>query len=137
MLSYTDARREVIEISGEIAGTLKQPLLREAVEIEQAFGRILAELVLADRDYPPFDRSTRDGFAVRSADASSPGAKLNCIGELRAGGSFMGALGPQQCIEIMTGAGMPQGADAVVMIEHTKREGRTIILDREAKPGDN
>jgi molybdopterin molybdotransferase len=133
MLSYTDARREIIEI----AGTVKRPLLREAVEIEQAFGRILAEPVLADRDYPPFDRSTRDGFAVRSADVSSPGARLDCIGELRAGGAFKGALGPEQCIEIMTGAAIPQGADAVVMIEHTKREGRTIILDREAKPGDH
>ena len=108
MLSYTDARREIIEI----AGTVERPLFRESIEIEQAFGRILAEPVLADRDYPPFDRATRDGFAVRSADASSPGARLDCIGELRAGGSFNGALGPQQSIEIMTGAAIPQGADA-------------------------
>jgi molybdopterin molybdotransferase len=133
MLSYTDARLEIIEV----AGTVKRPVFREAVEIEQAFGRILAEPVLADRDYPPFDRSTRDGFAVRTADASSPGARLDCVGELRAGGVFKGALGPEQCIEIMTGAAIPQGADAVVMIEHTKREGRTILFDREAKTGDH
>ncbi len=60
------------------------------MEIEQAFGRILAAPVLADRDYPPFDRSTRDGFAVRAADAQAPGARLECVGELRAGGHFEG-----------------------------------------------
>jgi len=81
MLSYTDARRKVIEV----AGSLPRPLAHEQVEIEQAFGRILAGPVLADRDYPPFDRSTRDGFAVRSADAQAAGARLECVGELRAG----------------------------------------------------
>ena len=103
MLSYTDARQKVIEV----AGAIQRPLLRVNVEIEQAFGRILAEPVLADRDYPPFNRSTRDGFAVRAADAHAPGARLECIGELRAGGSFEGAVGPGQCVEIMTGAGVP------------------------------
>src|SRR4029077_11383898 len=64
MLSYTEARQKVIEV----ASAIDRPLLPTHVEIEQAFGRILAEPVLADRDYPPFDRSTRDGFAVRSDD---------------------------------------------------------------------
>src|SRR5580658_2341242 len=107
MLSYTDARQKVIEVAGSIA----RPVLRAQVEIEQAFGRILANPVLADRDYPPFDRSTRDGFAVRAADAQAPGARLECVGELRAGGHFDGELLPGQCIEIMTGAALPQGAD--------------------------
>jgi molybdopterin molybdotransferase len=133
MLSYTDARQKVIEV----AGSIPRPLLRAQVEIEQAFGRILAEPVLADRDYPPFDRSTRDGFAVRSADAQNPGAHLECVGELRAGGRFEAPVLPGQCVEIMTGAGVPQGADAVVMIEHTKREGRTITLERAAQKGDH
>jgi molybdopterin molybdotransferase len=133
MLSYTDARQKVIEV----AGSIPRPLLGETVEIEQAFGRILAGSVFADRDYPPFDRSTRDGFAVRAADAVAPGTRLECIGELRAGGSVEGTLSAGQCIEIMTGAAMPAGADAVVMIEHTKREGRTITLDRAAHTGDH
>src|SRR6185369_2526158 len=122
MLSYTDARQKVIDV----AGGIQRPLLRVPVEIEQAFGRILAEPVLADRDYPPFDRSTRDGFAIRAADAQAPGTRLECVGELRAGGRVEAPVLAGQCVEIMTGAGMPQGADAVVMIEHTKREGRTI-----------
>lgn len=133
MLSYTDARKKVVEV----AESLRRPLLRETIEIEQAFGRILAAQVTADRDYPPFDRSIRDGFAVRAADAASPGARLDCIGELRAGGKFEGVVGPGQCVEIMTGAGVPQGADAVVMIEHTKRDARTITLERLVKPGDH
>ena len=134
MLAYTDARQKVIEVAGSIR---RRPLLRESIEIEQGFGRVLAREVRADRDYPPFNRSTRDGFAVRAADASAPGARLECIGELRAGGTFDGALGPGQCIEIMTGASVPAGADAVVMIEHTKRDDRTITLDRAAQSGDH
>src|ERR1700704_6963809 len=129
MLPYAEARQKVIEI----AGALRRPVRRETVEIEQAFGRVLAREVRADRDYPPFNRSTRDGFAVRASDAAAPGARLECVGELRAGGSFDGTLGPGQCVEIMTGASVPPGADAVAMIEHTKREGRTITLDRAAK----
>jgi molybdopterin molybdotransferase len=133
MLSYSDARQKVVEVSG----ALKRPSLRAQVEIEDAFGRILAAPVLADRDYPPFNRSTRDGFAVRSEDARTPGARLECVGELRAGGRFDSAVQAGQCVEIMTGAAMPQGADAVVMIEHTKREGRAVVLERAASPGDH
>ncbi len=133
MLPYAEARQKVIEV----AGALRRPPLQETIEIEQAFGRVLAREVCADRDYPPFNRSTRDGFAVRSADARAPGARLECVGELRAGGSFEGALGPGQCVEIMTGASIPAGADAVAMIEHTKRDGRAITLDRAVRSGDH
>jgi molybdopterin molybdotransferase len=133
MWSYTDARQKVIEV----ATALPRPLTQTQIEIEQAFGRILATPVLADRDYPPFDRSTRDGFAVRSADATAPGARLECVGELKAGGQLDLTVLPGQCVEIMTGAAMPKGADAVVMIEHIKREGRTITLDRAAKKGEH
>src|ERR1700694_4528193 len=122
MLPYAEARQKVIEV----AGALRRAPLRETVEIEQAFGCVLAREVRADRDYPPFNRSTRDGFAVRASDASNPGIQLECIGELRAGGSFEGTVGPGQCVEIMTGASIPAGADAVTMIEQTKRDGRTI-----------
>src|SRR5258705_7883499 len=133
LLPYADARQRVIEV----AGALGRPTRRETIEIEHAFGGVLAREVRADRDYPPFNRSTRDGFAVRASDAAAPGARLECVGELRAGGSFNGTLVPGQCVEIMTGASVPAGADAVAMIEHTKRDGRTILLDRVAKSGDH
>src|ERR1700687_3306291 len=133
MLPYAEARRKVIEV----AGALRRTPLRETVEIEQSFGRVLAREVRADRDYPPFNRSTRDGFAVRSADVTVAGVHLECIGELRAGGSFEGTVGPGQCVEIMTGASIPAGADAVAMIEHVERDGRTITLDHPAQSGDH
>src|SRR5258706_6135695 len=132
MLPYADARQKVIEI----AGALRRTPRRETIEIEQVFGRVLAREVRADRDYPPFNRSTRDGFAVRSAHVAAPGARLECGGELGAGGNFAGTVGRGQCVEIMTGASVPAGADAVAMIEHTKRDGRTIILDRAVHSGD-
>jgi len=133
MLPYAEARQKVIDV----AGALPRPARRETIEIEQAFGRVLAREVRADRDYPPFNRSTRDGFALRASDAATPGARLECVGELRAGGSFDGTLGPGQCVEIMTGASVPAGADAVAMIEHTKRDGRMITLDRATQIGDH
>lgn len=131
--SYSDARRKVIEV----ASALPRPLTQMQVEIEQAFGRILALPVLADRDYPPFDRSVRDGFAVRSADAAVPGAQLKCVGELKAGGQVDFTVGQGECVEIMTGAAMPAGADSVVMVEHIQRNGQTITLDRAAKKGEH
>ena len=89
----------------------------KSVPIEQAAGRCLAQPVRADRDQPPFDRSTRDGFALRAADAQLETLKV--IGLLRAGEPpFAGTVGPGEALEIMTGAPMPSGADAVLMIEH-------------------
>src|SRR3981189_969423 len=133
LLPYADARQKVIEV----AGALRRPTRRETIEIEHAFGRVLAREVRADRDYPPFNRSTRDGFAVRASDAAAPDARLEGVGELGAGGSFDGTLGAGQCVEIMAGASVPAGADAVAMIEHTKRDGRAILLDHAVKTGDH
>jgi len=90
--------------------------------------------VRADRDYPPFDRSVRDGYAVCARDAVA-GAKLRCVGEIRAGDNWTAPLRPATCVQIMTGAAVPEGADAVVMIEFTKREGDMIQFDRAASAG--
>lgn len=133
LLPYREARDKVVQV----VGANRHRTQRETIELGCAFGRILAEPVFADRDYPPFHRSTRDGYAVRAADAASPGAQLECIGEVRAGGSFDGAVRPGLCVEIMTGAGVPAGADAVVMIEQTRRAGNTITLERAVRPGQN
>ncbi len=94
-------------------------------------GRVLAENIAADRDSPALARSVRDGYAVRAADV--PGT-LEIIGEVRAGEQFPGAVGPGQAVEIMTGAPIPAGADAVVMIEHTRRDGDQVATDRPAEP---
>lgn len=106
----------------------------ESVRTLQAFGRILAENVPADRDYPPFPRSARDGFAVRAVDL--PG-ELAIIGEVRAGQVFVGSVQAGEAVEIMTGAPLPEGADAVLMVEHAQRNGGTMKTDRMQQPGDN
>ena len=106
----------------------------EPVPALHALGRILAENVLADRDYPPFDRSARDGYAVRAADL--PG-ELALIGEVRAGQVFPASVAPGQAVEIMTGAPVPPGADAVVMIEHTERIANRVRIAQPQHPGDN
>jgi len=100
----------------------------------EACARVLAEDVAADRDSPPVARSVRDGYAVRAIDL--PG-ELEIIGEVRAGEQFRGELGPRQAIEIMTGAPVPAGADAVVMVEHTVRAEGRVRIDRSAEPRQN
>ena len=73
-------------------------------------GRVLAADITADRDYPPFHRSTRDGYAVRAGDRVKLPARLECVGEVRAGEHFENKVGPGQCVMIMTGAPLPSGA---------------------------
>ncbi len=136
MLSAEEAREKVIEVVAARAGA---PATEE-VDIPATrgvLGRILGRDVVADRNYPPFDRSTRDGFAVRSSDASAPGARLRLIGESRAGVPFEGTVGAGQCVRILTGAPVPRGANAVVMQEHARAEGDFVVLDQPARPGQN
>lgn len=136
MLSLEAARSKVIEtVRGRLAAA---PPSRptEAIEFAsdpaRALGRVAAETVAADREYPPFDRAMRDGFAVRSSEVSAAGARLRLIGESRAGGPFSGDVHPGTCVQIMTGAAAPAGADSVVMIEHTKIEGDYVVFDHPA-----
>jgi molybdopterin molybdotransferase len=92
----------------------------ESVPLTSAGGRVLAEDLAADRDYPPFHRSTRDGFAVKSADVSKTPAALRVIGLARAGEPYSGSVAGSFAVEIMTGAPLPDGTDAVVMAEYTR-----------------
>src|SRR5579872_6574693 len=130
MLSFQDARKKIIAT----VRALRPPLSSETIELSRACGRVLAEAVKADRDYPPFDRSIRDGFAVRADDAR-PGATLRLIGEIRAGSGFDGAVGAGECVQIMTGAAVPKGADAVVMIEHVSVDGDRVMFTRATTRG--
>ena len=135
MLSYEDARLKVIEVT---AGLRRIPA-RENLKLQNSAGRILAQEIVADRDYPPFDRATRDGFAVRATDCREAGAKLRVIGEIRAGGEFAKAVSARECAQIMTGAAVPRGADAVVMIEHTRSGARQneVTIERAVESGMN
>jgi molybdopterin molybdotransferase len=97
--------------------------------------------VIADRDAPPFHRSTRDGYAVRSADVASATQQdpvpLRLIGQARAGVAHEGAVGAGQCVEIMTGAPLPAGADAVVMVEYTRAGLHEIAVERAVAANEN
>ena len=92
----------------------------ETVSLETSLGRILREHIDADGDYPRFDKAIRDGFAVRFEDLSQVPAVLEILGESRAGQAANVIVTPGTCCEIMTGAPMPEGANAVVMVEHTE-----------------
>ncbi len=109
----------------------------EQVALLEAAGRVLAEDVCADRDQPAFDRSTRDGFAVRAAELTADG--LRVAGQVRAGELWAGAMEPGAAIEIMTGAPVPDGADAVVMVEHVVRAEERVGLSagRTLRAGEN
>jgi molybdopterin molybdotransferase len=94
----------------------------ESVPLTAALHRVLREEITADSDSPRFDKAIRDGFAVRYEDLSSIPVELKIIGESRAGHSADGiTVIPAACCEIMTGAAMPAGANAVIMVEHTER----------------
>jgi len=103
----------------------------EKVAFHQALGRILAEDVAATSDIPPFHRATMDGFAVRAADVGSAPVDLVLGGEARAGGGVPERLKPGEAVAIMTGAPVPEGADAVQKVEDccvTPCEGKVTVL---------
>ncbi|MFL6299718.1 MAG: gephyrin-like molybdotransferase Glp [Terriglobales bacterium] len=129
ILSFEQARRAV-----EREALTARPSRTETVPLSLGNERILAEAITADRDLPPFPRSTRDGYAVRSADRGS----LKVVAEIRAGiTGELPTIKEGECAAIMTGAPVPPGADAVIMIEHTSLAGSTVNLQREVKPGEN
>jgi molybdopterin molybdotransferase len=130
VVTYPEARERVlreVRAAGPAPPTGIVPLL-------EAAGRVLAEDVVADRDYPPVARSVRDGYAIY-ASSDSP-KELRVIGEVRAGESFDGEVTFADAVEIMTGAPVPRGANAVVMVEHVKRRGSLISTDHIIAPGD-
>jgi molybdopterin molybdotransferase len=100
-------------------------------------GRILAEEVLAPRDWPASDKSLRDGYAVRSQDCSAGQVVLQVVGEIAAGVTATEALRSGQCMRIFTGAPLPAGADAVVMQEEVELlgDGHTVRLRGPVHPG--
>ena len=132
MLTYEQARNKVIEQVGKSRG----PRATVSVSVWDALGFVLAQEVKTDREYPPFDRSTRDGYAVRAKEVA-PGTSMKCVGEIKAGDSVREPLTPGACVQIMTGAAVPRGADAVVMIEHTERSGDVVRFERVAQARQN
>lgn len=120
-LTVAAAQRCVIEAMKQL-GT-------ESVPLQQALGRVLAEDMQANRDQPPYDVSAMDGFAIRSADVANAPTVLEVIEDIKAGDMPTKVVGAGQCARIMTGAPVPQGADAVIRVEDTQAlsDGRVQI----------
>ena len=135
MIDYADARTRVLAAA--------KALPAETVLLLQALERILARDIRARENIPPFTKATMDGYAVRAADTRPPGPEagrsvvLTVLEDLPAGRLFRKAVGPGQAVRIMTGAPLPDGADAVVMVEDTESAGPTVRLRRAVKTGDN
>ncbi len=128
VLSFDEAAELVVTRAAQLAQRRPQV---EHVKLARASGRVLAETLRADSDQPPFARSTRDGFACRAAEASAH-SPLLVAGTTRAGDAPPGPLPRGAAWEIMTGAPVPAGADAVIMLEHVEASGsaaeRTVRL---------
>jgi len=110
------------------------PLGVEEVPLIRAAGRVLARPLTATRAQPPFAASAMDGYAVRAADAR-PGARLRVVGTSAAGRRFAGVVGAGEAARILTGAPLPEGADAVVMQEDASRDGEAILIGPDARLG--
>jgi len=135
ILTFEEARAAV-----EHCAVAVKPRDIEPVNLLCSAGRVLARDVIADRDFPPFRRAMRDGYAVRAADLEKLPANLKVIGEIKAGatlGELPRAVEPGQAVAIMTGAPAPNGADAVVMVEYTTSSGDVVTVNRGLASGDN
>jgi molybdopterin molybdotransferase len=137
IVSFDEALAIVQARSAEVKSTRT-----ERVRITDSLGRVLSAGVRADRDQPPFDRSTRDGFAVRAEDAMA-GAWIAVAGEIAAGSEWNGSLPADEAVAVMTGAPVPEEADCVVMVEHVERSGShkmaaiRLLEHKKVEPGDN
>ena len=109
----------------------------ESVALLESFQRVLAEPISLDYDQPPFARSMRDGFALRTEDVQSAPVALHCVGEVRAGEMTETALRSGEAMHIMTGAPVPEGANAVVMVENTDRRSDRVQVLKPMRAGEN
>lgn len=128
-ISFDDAIRTILK-------TARPVMTTEAVDLSQLDGRVLAESIVADQDVPAFDRAAMDGYAVWSADLAGA-TRDTPVALTLAGQVFTGDQAPLSvhtgtCVAVSTGAPLPPGADAVVMVEHTSRADNHVVFDRPA-----
>lgn len=127
-------RQEAIDI---ILRETKPITATEKIPIQESVGRVLASDVVASFDVPPFDRASMDGYAVKAADTEKVPVKLKLIGAQHTGGIYEGTVNHGECLEIATGSPIPEGADAVVMVEYTELEGDNVVIKRGVTSGKN
>jgi molybdopterin molybdotransferase len=115
------------------------PPAAECIDSRSAYGRVLAQSLTATSNIPPFSKSAVDGYAVRTEDLVTIPAELRCAGESRAGSARGMRVRPGEAVAIMTGAPVPDGADAVQMIEKARRsaDGSRVTILSEVRAGEN
>ena len=131
-----------LEVAREIVGNTVNPIERtEEIAIDGATGRVLAEDIIASMDVPPFDRAAMDGYAVIAEDVYGAGQfspkKLKLIDAIEAGEVSEKTVRSGEYIQVATGCKMPQGADAVVMVENTEEDEGGIKVFKPLYPGAN
>jgi molybdopterin molybdotransferase len=133
VITLADVQREIMSAVA--------PLAPATVPLRDALGLVTTRDVIAGEEVPPFANTAMDGYAVRAADTSGadPEApvRLAVVGELPAGRAPEQPVGESEAIRIMTGAPMPDGADAVVMVEYAERDGDDVRVLHAARPGDH
>jgi molybdopterin molybdotransferase len=127
LMSVAEALRQVLEHAA--------PLSSETVPLADAYGRVLAADLSAQRTQPPVDVSAMDGYAVRAADVKSAPVRLRLIGEVAAGHPFEGAVGAGEAARIFTGGVVPPGADTIVIQENTTRESDGVVINQPSGAG--
>lgn len=126
MIDIDEALSQVLEHCETLSPT--------SMATANAVGRVLAEDVLADVDSPPHDKALVDGYAIRALDA---GQTLNVVEQVVAGAVPTRAVQPGDCVQVMTGAPIPEGGEAMVMVELTDRQGDQVaIRETNVRPGD-
>jgi molybdopterin biosynthesis enzyme len=111
------------------------PLPAVEVPLDDALGAVTATEVVAAEAVPPFVNSAMDGYAVRAADTADAPVDLDVVGMVAAGAAPDVGIGPGQALRIMTGAPLPDGADAVVLVERTRTHGDRVTIEVEVVPG--
>ncbi len=134
LLSLEEALAALGEAARPVEGS-------ERVPLTEARGRVLARDLVAPGDVPPFRRAAMDGYAVRAGDTFGASAqkprRLKRVDDVHAGEAARVPVGPGECVQIATGAPMPEGADAVVMVEETEAEGDEVLVYSGLHPGAN
>ena len=136
LLSVDDARQRILAAI--------QPVTKTRLPLDRVAGRVLAADIRAESDYPLFDNSSMDGFALRAVD-SAPGQTLRVVADIAAGSASLPTLGAGEAARIMTGAPLPPGTDTVIPVEETdftNREAgsaapKNVTVQRTVKPGEN
>jgi len=122
------------------AAVLQQcvPLTPRAVDLQEALGCVTSMPLAAEESVPPFDNTAMDGFAVQAVDTTDPPVELKIVGTLAAGADPSGVeVRTGEAVRIMTGAPMPPGADAVVMVERTHTDGDVVVVEHHADVGEH